>query len=103
MKFRPHSRRKPRLRLDILFAAALWAAVLALSAVTVSGGGLPGGSVSFAAARPALVDQHFANCAAAHAAGRYSIPRHDPSYRAEMDGDDDGLACEPFRGSRRRF
>ena len=41
------------------------------------------------------VDQHFRNCAAAYAAGRADIPRHDPSYRSRMDGDDDGLACEP--------
>lgn len=42
-------------------------------------------------------DQHFSGCDEARAAGREDIPRWDPSYRGHMDGDDDGLACEPFR------
>lgn len=41
------------------------------------------------------IDQHFSGCDAARAAGRVNIPRSDPSYRAHMDGDGDGLACEP--------
>ena len=40
-------------------------------------------------------DGNYRNCAQAFAAGRMSIPRHDPSYRARLDGDSDGLACEP--------
>ena len=43
------------------------------------------------------VDQHFSGCDAARAAGRVNITSSDPSYRASMDGDGDGLACEPFR------
>lgn len=42
-------------------------------------------------------DQHFAGCREARAAGRINIPRSDPSYRSHMDGDGDGLACEPYR------
>ena len=42
-------------------------------------------------------DQHFSGCDEARAAGRENIPRWDPSYREHMDGDGDGLACEPFR------
>lgn len=42
-------------------------------------------------------DQHFASCAAAHAAGRQNILTLDPSYRTQMDADGDGLACEPYR------
>lgn len=45
---------------------------------------------------PAARDQHFRGCRDAHAAGRYSIPSWDPSYRDWMDGDGDGLACEPI-------
>lgn len=41
-------------------------------------------------------DMHFSGCRAAHAAGRYSIPAWDPSYRERMDGDSDGFACEPL-------
>ncbi|MDB5471337.1 MAG: hypothetical protein JWR84_2897 [Caulobacter sp.] len=47
---------------------------------------------------PPPVDQHFAGCDDARAAGRENIPRDDPSYRERMDGDGDGLACEPFVG-----
>ncbi len=43
-------------------------------------------------------DQHFSGCRAARAAGRQNIPASDPSYRSFMDGDDDGLACEPYPG-----
>jgi hypothetical protein len=42
--------------------------------------------------------RYFRNCRAAHAAGRYNIRRGDPSYRAALDADNDGLACEPYRG-----
>lgn len=41
-------------------------------------------------------DQFFRNCDAARAAGRQNIPSWDPSYRERMDGDGDGLACEPY-------
>ena len=47
---------------------------------------------------PPPVDQHFSGCNAARAAGRENIPISDPSYREWMDGDDDGWACEPWRG-----
>jgi hypothetical protein len=42
-------------------------------------------------------DQFYANCAEARADGRSNIPARDPSYRERMDGDGDGLACEPYR------
>jgi hypothetical protein len=42
-------------------------------------------------------DQHFGGCDDARAAGRENIPAWDPSYRESMDGDGDGLACEPYR------
>ncbi|MFD1814741.1 GmrSD restriction endonuclease domain-containing protein [Rhodococcus gannanensis] len=37
---------------------------------------------------------HFANCAAARAAGAAPLYAGRPGYRAEMDGDGDGVACE---------
>ncbi|CAN5350510.1 hypothetical protein BH09PSE1_BH09PSE1_25140 [soil metagenome] len=45
----------------------------------------------------APVDEHFSGCNEARAAGRENIPSWDPSYRERMDGDGDGLACEPYR------
>lgn len=39
----------------------------------------------------------FRNCAAARAAGAAPLYRGQPGYGAHMDGDGDGVACEPFR------
>ncbi len=43
---------------------------------------------------------YYRNCAAAWAAGVAPIYRGQPGYRPEMDGDGDGIACEPYRGRR---
>lgn len=40
----------------------------------------------------------YRNCAAARAAGAAPIYRGQPGYRPEMDGDGDGVACEPYHG-----
>jgi hypothetical protein len=40
---------------------------------------------------------YFAGCNAAWAAGAAPIHRGEPGYRPEMDGDNDGIACEPHR------
>ncbi|WP_280475575.1 excalibur calcium-binding domain-containing protein [Nocardia asiatica] len=37
---------------------------------------------------------HFPNCAAARAAGAAPLRRGEPGYRAELDRDKDGIACE---------
>lgn len=39
----------------------------------------------------------FPNCAAARAAGAAPLYRGRPGYGAHMDGDGDGVACEPYR------
>jgi len=41
---------------------------------------------------------HWSGCREARAAGTTPIYRGEPGYRSEMDGDDDGIACEPYRG-----
>lgn len=40
---------------------------------------------------------YYPNCRAARAAGAAPIYRGQPGYRPEMDGDGDGIACEPYR------
>jgi len=47
----------------------------------------------------AAVEQsvYYANCDAARAAGAAPIYRGQPGYREGMDGDSDGIACEPYR------
>lgn len=42
----------------------------------------------------------YRNCDAARAAGAAPLYRGQPGYRPEMDGDSDGVACEPYRGRR---
>lgn len=37
---------------------------------------------------------HYANCAAARAAGAAPLHRGDPGYRAGLDRDKDGIACD---------
>ena len=40
----------------------------------------------------------FANCTEVRAAGAAPIYRGQPGYAAHLDRDDDGVACEPYRG-----
>ena len=53
---------------------------------------------SFVQARPQPSGAYYANCDQARAAGVAPIYRGQPGYRPEMDGDNDGIACEPYRG-----
>jgi hypothetical protein len=46
------------------------------------------------------VGKYYSDCAAAHAAGVYSIRRGDPGYRPELDPNGDGFACTPFERRR---
>jgi hypothetical protein len=41
------------------------------------------------------IDQHYSGCAEARANQHEDIASGEPSYRDSMDGDGDGLACEP--------
>lgn len=49
-----------------------------------------------APSRP-VVRVYFPGCNAVRAAGLAPLYRGQPGYRPEMDGDDDGIACEPHR------
>jgi len=48
--------------------------------------------------RPAPSGVYYPNCTAARAAGAAPIYAGSPGYRPEMDGDGDGIACEPYHG-----
>jgi hypothetical protein len=41
--------------------------------------------------------RRFSGCYEARAAGYENITADEPSYRADWDGDGDGIACEPHR------
>ena len=43
---------------------------------------------------------YYRNCTEARAAGVAPLYRGQPGYRPQMDGDGDGIACEPYRGRR---
>lgn len=55
-------------------------------------------SASTPVRRARSVEVYFAGCNAVRAAGLAPLLRGQPGYRPEMDGDDDGIACEPHRG-----
>ena len=40
---------------------------------------------------------HYAGCNAVRAAGKAPLYAGDPGYSTDMDGDGDGIACEPIR------
>jgi hypothetical protein len=41
---------------------------------------------------------YYGGCDEVRAAGKAPLYRGDPGYREGMDGDSDGIACEPYRG-----
>jgi hypothetical protein len=43
---------------------------------------------------------YYSGCNEVRAAGKAPLHSGDPGYRVEMDGDSDGIACEPIRSSR---
>lgn len=44
------------------------------------------------------VGAYYPNCDAARSAGVAPIYAGEPGYREKLDGDGDGIACEPYRG-----
>lgn len=46
---------------------------------------------------PARSGTYYRSCKEVRAAGAAPLRRGQPGYRAEMDGDGDGIACEPIR------
>lgn len=50
-----------------------------------------------AQSRAVASDVYYPNCAAARAAGAAPIMMGRPGYRRELDADNDGIACEPYR------
>ena len=46
--------------------------------------------------RASQVGDYWARCRDAYAAGTVPIYRGEPGYRDRLDGDNDGIACEPY-------
>lgn len=75
----------------------------ALSAITFGGVLLaPGARAPLPAPRASLAaeparDVYYAGCNEVRAAGKAPLYAGQPGYREDMDGDLDGIACEPRR------
>lgn len=54
-------------------------------------------SLGIMRARSPQPGDYWPGCNAARAAGTAPIYRGEPGYREGMDGDSDGIACEPYR------
>ncbi len=91
-----------------LLAAALGGAGFGLGTVAFS----PGGTASImttarpwavtlglARARPPQPGDYWRGCGEARTAGTAPIYQGEPGYREGMDGDGDGIACEPYHGA----
>lgn len=90
----------------ILIGAAALGAIIGIGSVAVTPEGratieLAANEVSVLSgarrARSPQLGDRWSGCNDARAAGTAPIYRHEPGYRSEMDGDGDGIACEPYR------
>lgn len=54
-------------------------------------------SLDMMRARTPQPGDYWSGCDAARSAGTAPIYAGEPGYREDMDGDSDGVACEPYR------
>ena len=84
-----------------------FAALAGTSVGIISTGATPEIGAAFSSARDVVTTSdktgarrtnvYYPGCNAARAAGVAPLYRGEPGYRPEMDGDKDGIACEPYR------
>jgi hypothetical protein len=81
-------------------AVAIGLAIGLLAALTVSGALVHKIAVPLDLVREHIPppSAYYSGCDEARAAGVAPLYVGEPGYRPEMDGDDDGIACEPYRG-----
>jgi len=90
--------------LKVLGLAAVLGAVGGVAMTDNGRAGISRGARTFAIefgwmrARAPEAGDSWRGCDQARAAGTAPIYRGEPGYREEMDGDGDGIACEPYRG-----
>jgi hypothetical protein len=75
------------------------AAVAKSAAAVATGAGAVAATAGFKRSREPQANDFWSGCNDARAAGTAPIYRGEPGYRPEMDGDDDGVACEMHGGS----
>ena len=81
-----------RRRLPILAAGVML--VLAVGCSKPAAPAQPAAPAKTAAPAQPSGEVYYANCAAAKAAGAAPLRRGQPGYRAALDRDNDGVACE---------
>ena len=90
----------------IVGGAALVGAVIGIGSVVVTPGSASAAgeamkpwavSMGLVRARAPQPGDHWSGCNSARAAGTAPIFIGEPGYRDKMDGDGDGIACEPYR------
>ena len=79
-------------------SAALFGAVLFGDRVPVAINAAAQASRNLGRERVPQAGDYYSGCDDARAAGAAPLYRDEPGYRPEMDGDSDGIACEPYRG-----
>jgi hypothetical protein len=97
---------RPLSAIFVLFAATAVGAVLGIVSLPAA----PSGQASFAKhasnlgvyvglrrQREPQASDHWGGCNDARASGTFPIYRDEPGYREDMDGDGDGIACEPHQ------
>lgn len=91
----------------VLLGAALVGGVVGVGSLAVRDGGVfsvtetvKAAAVSggFMRANTPQPGAYYRNCDAARSAGVAPLNVGEPGYRPSMDGDGDGIACEPYRG-----
>jgi hypothetical protein len=94
----PHSVARRRKAEPASAARTLWLAVMAGLAVGAVLSVAANSSRSLARRNTPPAGAYYSGCNAARAAGVAPLYAGEPGYRPEMDGDGDGIACEPYRG-----
>lgn len=99
--------RRHKTTLTYLCAAAVIGAVVGVGSTALGEGGV---TSMMAAVKPLAVSaglmrarapqdgDYWSRCNEARAAGTAPIYSSEPGYRDGLDGDADGIACEPYRG-----
>jgi hypothetical protein len=81
--------------------------IIPLAALATFGGVYvltPGGAPAQAiAAETSAIPVFYSGCNEVRERGLAPLYEGDPGYRADMDGDGDGVACEPYRGGQSGF
>jgi hypothetical protein len=89
-------RKETAIRILVIASVVVVAVLLVIFGDTThapqTGPGTPPGTS--AVVTPFRKGPPYSDCEAAHADGRYNIPRGDPAYNPALDRDDDGIACD---------